>query len=76
VESTLVERVQASIQASEAPVEWGSPLLSTTPTPIAMQELALQLASVEKALGEVALEVQVIAREVRELAGLSVESHA
>jgi hypothetical protein len=68
--SALTERVQSSIQGSDAPIEWGSPLLSTTPTPVAIQQLALQVARAEKALGEIALEVQAIARDVRELAGV------
>ena len=65
---TLVERVQASVQGSDAPIEWGSPLLSTTPKPVAIQQLALQLVRTEKALGEIAREVQALAGEVRELA--------
>jgi hypothetical protein len=68
--SALVERVQASIEGNDAP-EWDSPLLSKTTTPVAIQELALQLSRAEKALAEVARDVQSIAQQVRELAGLT-----
>jgi hypothetical protein len=65
--STLVERVQAFVQNDDSPIEWGSPLLSTTPTPVAIRQLAVQLASAEQALREIALEVQKLASEVRDL---------
>lgn len=66
--SPLVERVQAFVQGNDAPVEWGSPLLATTPAaPLAVRLLAAQLAGAEKALRESALEVQRMALEVQEL---------
>jgi hypothetical protein len=65
--STLVERVQAFVNNDDAPVEWGSPLLSTTPTPVAIRQLAAQLAGVEQALRAIALEVEKLASEVRDL---------
>ena len=55
---TLIERVDKLVQASKAPPEWGSPLLSTTPTPLAIRELAVQVEALEKAVREIALEVQ------------------
>ena len=58
--STLVERVQAFVQPDRSPVEWGSPLLSTTPTPIAIQQLATQLAALQEAMHEIALEVHAL----------------
>src|SRR5205085_1004547 len=38
--------------------EWGSPHLSTTPTSLAIQELAVQVEALEVAVREIALEVQ------------------
>jgi hypothetical protein len=55
---TLIERVDRLIQASRAPLEWGSPHLSVTPTPLAVRGLAAETAALEKALREIALEVQ------------------
>jgi len=55
---TLIERVDAVIQAGKEPLEWGSPHLSTTPTSLAVQELAAQVEALENAVREVALEVQ------------------
>jgi outer membrane protein TolC len=69
--SARVERVQTSIEGNDAPVEWDSPLLSKATTPVAMQELALQLSRAERALAEIARDVRVIAQEVRQLAGLT-----
>ena len=37
----LMERVAKLVPAKDAGPEWGNPLLSTTPTPIAIRELAL-----------------------------------
>jgi len=55
---TLVERVDELVQAGKAPLEWGSPHLSTTPTSLAIQELAVQVEALEVAVREIALEVQ------------------
>jgi len=55
---TLIERVDKLVQAGKPPLEWGSPLLSTTPTSIAVRELAAQTEALEKAVREIALEVQ------------------
>ena len=61
---TLIERVDKLVQASKAaPPEWGSPLLSTTPTSVAVQELAAQVVALEKAVREIALEVQKLSAE-------------
>jgi hypothetical protein len=54
----LIERVDTLIQASKAPREWGSPLLSTTPTSFAVRELAMQVEALENAVREIASEVQ------------------
>lgn len=66
--NTLVERVQAFVPNRDEPVEWGSPLLSTTPTPAAAHRLGAQLAAAEKALVEIALDVQALALQVQKLA--------
>jgi hypothetical protein len=66
--STLVERVQAFVQNGGEPIEWGSPLLSTTPKPVAVHHLAVQLAAAEKALVDIALDVQALAVQVQKLA--------
>jgi len=55
---TLVERVDKLVQAGKAPIEWGSPHLSTTPTSLAVRELAAQVEALENAVREIALEVQ------------------
>ena len=55
---TLIERVDKLVHASKAPPEWGSPLLSTTPKSVAIQEIAARTEALEKAVREIALEVQ------------------
>jgi hypothetical protein len=55
---TLIERVDKLVQAGKVPLEWGSPHLSTTPTSLAVQELAAQVDALESAVREIALEVQ------------------
>jgi hypothetical protein len=55
---TLTERVHKLIEAGKTPLEWGSPLLSTTPTSFAVRELAVQLAALENAVREIASELQ------------------
>jgi hypothetical protein len=55
---TLMERVAELLPARNAPPEWGNPLLSTTPTPIAIRELAVRTEALENAVREIALEVQ------------------
>jgi hypothetical protein len=58
LEDTLIERVDKLVRTSEAPREWGSPRLSTTPPSIAIQELAKEVEALQSAVREVALEVQ------------------
>ena len=55
---TLLERVDKLVQASKEPLEWGSPLLSTTPTSLAVRELATQVEALANAVREIALAVQ------------------
>jgi hypothetical protein len=59
---TLIERVNRLVGARKSR-EWGSPLLSTTPTSVAVQELAAQVEALEKAVREIALEVQKLTAE-------------
>jgi hypothetical protein len=55
---TLIERVAQLVPARNVSPEWGSPILSTTPTPIAIRELAERTEALENAVREIALEVQ------------------
>ena len=55
---TLMERVNNLVHGRAAPPEWGNPLLSTTPTSLAVRELAVRTEALEKAVREIALEVQ------------------
>ena len=55
---TLLERVDRLVQATKAPREWGSPHLSTTPTSVAIRELAAEIEALQSAVREIALEVQ------------------
>ena len=53
---TLIERVEKLIHAGSP--EWGNPLLSTTPTSLAVRELAVRTEALEEIVRELALEVQ------------------
>ncbi len=55
---TLTERVDKLVPASKAPLAWGSPRLSVTPTSVAIAQLAAQVEALENAVREIALEVQ------------------
>jgi hypothetical protein len=55
---TLIERMNKLVHPGNAPLEWGNPLLSTTPTSLAVHELAVRTEALEKGLRELALEVQ------------------
>jgi len=57
LEATLIDRVDKLIEAREAP-GWGSPHLSVTPGPIAVQQLAAEVATLEEVVRELALEIQ------------------
>jgi hypothetical protein len=62
---TLIERVDELIQPHKAPHVWGSPRLSATPTPLAVQQLAMEIAELEDAVREIALEVQRLSGQER-----------
>ena len=63
LEHTLAEKVEALIQAHKVAMEWGSPYLSTTPISIAVHNLAAEVAALENAVREIALEVQKLSDE-------------
>jgi hypothetical protein len=60
---TLIERVDRLVHTVDASREWGSPLLSSTPTSLAVRELALRTEALEQAVREIALEVQRLAAQ-------------
>ena len=60
---TLMERVDKLVQPSKPPLEWGNPLLSTTPTSVAVRELAARTEALESALREIALELQKLSHQ-------------
>jgi hypothetical protein len=43
--------------------EWGHPLVSTTPTSVAIRDLALRVEALEEALREIALETQKLSKQ-------------
>ena len=56
---TLAEYVDELIPPpSERPLVWGNALLSTTPTSMAIEDLAIRMVALENAVREIALEVQ------------------
>ena len=56
---TLAEHVDELIPPpSERSLVWGNALLSTTPTSMAIEDLAIRLVALENAVREIALEVQ------------------
>lgn len=55
---TLIERLDKLIQAHRAPLEWGSPHLSVTPIPLAVPELAAEIAALEDVVREIAVEIR------------------
>jgi len=56
---TLAERVDELVpHPGKRPLVWGNPLLSVTPTPMAVRELAVRIEALENAVREIALEVQ------------------
>jgi len=55
---TLTERVEKLLQPCNRPLEWGHPGSGTTPASLAIRELAAQTRALEKAMREIAFEVQ------------------
>ncbi len=60
---TLKGRVAEVVPVRDAPPQWGSALMSTTPTPVAIRDLALRTQALEEAVREIALEVQKLAAQ-------------
>ena len=58
VADTLIERVDELVDPLERPLVWGNPLLSTTPTSTAIGDLAVRVEALERAVREIAVEVQ------------------
>jgi hypothetical protein len=58
VTDTLIERVDKLVHAGKTPPEWGSPRLSTTPTSVAIRELAAEIERLQSAVRQIAREVQ------------------
>ena len=58
----LTDRVERLLHPSK-PLEWGHPLVSTTPTSVAIDELTRRTEALENALREIALEVQKLSEE-------------
>jgi hypothetical protein len=55
--NSLMDRVERLLHPRK-PLEWGHPFVSTTPTPVAIDELTRRTEALENALREIALEVQ------------------
>jgi hypothetical protein len=60
---TLMNRVSRLLPATDARAEWGSASLSTTPTSLAVQDLAARVEALENAVREIAREVQQLAAQ-------------
>ncbi|MGZ4289201.1 MAG: hypothetical protein ACXVQQ_03900 [Gaiellaceae bacterium] len=64
LEGTLAERVEALIQLHHpADATWGSPHAATTPLSLAVHNLAAEVAALENAVREIALEVERLSLE-------------
>ena len=60
---TLVERVERLVHTEKPPRVWGNPRLSSTPTSLAIRELAIRTEALEDAVREIAREVQKLSDE-------------
>ena len=58
---TLTEQVDSLVQPSQRPLVWGHPRMSTTPTSVAIRELAERTEALEETVRLIALEVQRLA---------------
>jgi hypothetical protein len=61
LKDTLMNRVSRLLPATDAKPEWGSASLSTTPSTLAIQDLAARVEALENALREIARELQQLA---------------
>ena len=55
---SLIERIDQLVEAGQVAAEWGSPHLSVTPIPLAIETLAAEVEALQQAVREIALEVQ------------------
>jgi uncharacterized protein YoxC len=55
---TLLSRVNRLLPAADAQPKWGSASLSTTPTALAVGEIAARVEALENAVREIAREVE------------------
>jgi len=55
---TLVDEVDRLVQSCERPLVWGNPPVSTTPTSMAIRDLAARTEALENAVRQIALDVQ------------------
>ena len=60
---TLVERVEKLVHSQKPPSVWGNPRLSSTPTSLAIRELAIRTEALEDAVREIAREIQKLSDE-------------
>ncbi len=60
VAETLMDRLNRLVQPVDRPLEWGNPLCSATPQPLAIQDLAARTGALEAAVREIAYEVQIL----------------
>ena len=60
---TLLDRVNRLLPAADAQREWGNASLSTTPTSLAVQDLAGRVEALENAVRELAREVERLSTE-------------
>lgn len=66
---TLMERVSKLVSFTNKPSEWGDPRLSTTPTSVAVAQLARRAEALEQAVLEIAREVEKLSEQPRSAAG-------
>jgi hypothetical protein len=68
VPDALMQRVDR-LAHPEKTLEWGDPLLTSTPASIAIHQLAVRTQALTVAVRDLALELETLASEVEELRG-------
>ena len=61
---SLIERIDQLVEADQVAAAWGSPHLSVTPIPLAIETLAAQVEALQQAVREIALEVEKLSAQV------------
>ena len=64
--ATLLQRVKRLLPPEDAQRRWGHPALSTTPTPLAIEQLARRVEALEEAVRQIAAEVQELSPQTRQ----------